>query len=202
MVTRQRKLVAAGAVLGIGLALALLFRRPAEDAAPVVPAAVALPVAAAPVGFAPPAAAWALDGQRSPQPPVPASTASLTLGSGQSSAGLPDASAAAPPAFAAEPQAPLPLSPNPAPLAADGPAALGGGIGGADAESPAPGGQPAYRAYVIHEGDSLESLAERYLGDGARALELFDLNRDVLENPHLLPRGAELRIPRGDDAGD
>jgi nucleoid-associated protein YgaU len=65
-----------------------------------------------------------------------------------------------------------------------------------------PGEEPAsdassspYRIHVVHNGDTLERLAERYLSDGARALELFDLNRDVLENPHLLPIGAELRVP-------
>jgi nucleoid-associated protein YgaU len=41
----------------------------------------------------------------------------------------------------------------------------------------------------------LEKLAQRYLGDEGRALELFDLNREQLANPHLLPIGAELRIP-------
>jgi nucleoid-associated protein YgaU len=55
--------------------------------------------------------------------------------------------------------------------------------------------QPAYRIHVVSDGDTLERLAERYLGDGARALELFDLNRDVVENPHVLGIGAELRIP-------
>jgi nucleoid-associated protein YgaU len=51
------------------------------------------------------------------------------------------------------------------------------------------------RIHVVHRGDSLDRLAKRYLGNEARALEIFDLNRDVLENPHLLPIGAELRIP-------
>ena len=57
---------------------------------------------------------------------------------------------------------------------------------------------PAWPEEVIHEvsnGDTLEKLAERYLGDASRALELFDLNREQLSNPHLLPIGAELRIP-------
>jgi nucleoid-associated protein YgaU len=54
---------------------------------------------------------------------------------------------------------------------------------------------PRQRVHVVHNGDTLERLAERYLGDGARSLEIFDLNRDLLENPHLLPIGAELRIP-------
>ncbi|MCA9261635.1 MAG: hypothetical protein KDA61_20600 [Planctomycetales bacterium] len=59
--------------------------------------------------------------------------------------------------------------------------------------------QPSeFRRYVVHDGDTLGRLAERYLGDAARAVELFDLNRDVLANPHLLPIGVEIRIPRGD----
>ena len=49
--------------------------------------------------------------------------------------------------------------------------------------------------HIVHNRDTLEKLAERYLGDAGRALELFDLNRDQLTNPHLLPIGAELRIP-------
>jgi nucleoid-associated protein YgaU len=49
--------------------------------------------------------------------------------------------------------------------------------------------------HIVRNSDTLEKLAKRYLGDGGRALEIFDLNRDRLENPHLLPIGAELRIP-------
>jgi nucleoid-associated protein YgaU len=61
----------------------------------------------------------------------------------------------------------------------------------------------AYRVHVVHNGDTLERLAERYLADRGRSLELFDLNRDVLENPHVLPIGAELRIPApASNAGD
>jgi len=49
--------------------------------------------------------------------------------------------------------------------------------------------------HVVENSDTLEKLAKRYLGDEGRALEIFDLNRDVLDNPHLLPISAELRIP-------
>jgi len=49
--------------------------------------------------------------------------------------------------------------------------------------------------HVVQNSDTLEKLAKRYLGDEGRALEIFDLNRDVLDNPHLLPIDAELRIP-------
>lgn len=51
------------------------------------------------------------------------------------------------------------------------------------------------RTHIVHRGDSLERLAQRYLGDEARAIEIFDLNRQVLENPHILPLGTELKIP-------
>jgi nucleoid-associated protein YgaU len=54
---------------------------------------------------------------------------------------------------------------------------------------------------ILHEvqnSDTLEKLARRYLGDPARALEIFDLNRDKLKNPEILPIGAELRIPQLD----
>jgi nucleoid-associated protein YgaU len=59
---------------------------------------------------------------------------------------------------------------------------------------------PAHQIHVVHEGDSLGRLAKRYLGDEGRALELFDLNRDVLDNPHVLRIGVELRVPSTDAA--
>jgi nucleoid-associated protein YgaU len=45
------------------------------------------------------------------------------------------------------------------------------------------------------DGDTLASLAKRYLGDAARAGEIFEANRDVLPSPDTLPIGAILRIP-------
>ena len=55
---------------------------------------------------------------------------------------------------------------------------------------------PADLVHVVANGDTLEKLADRYLNDAGRALEIFDLNRDQLSNPHLLPIGVELRVPR------
>ena len=54
---------------------------------------------------------------------------------------------------------------------------------------------PTELIHVVTNGDTLEKLAERYLNDAGRALEIFDLNRDQLTNPHLLPIGVELRVP-------
>ena len=55
---------------------------------------------------------------------------------------------------------------------------------------------PEELIHIIANGDTLERLAERYLNDPGRAMEIFDLNRDQLSNPHLLPIGIELRIPQ------
>jgi len=49
--------------------------------------------------------------------------------------------------------------------------------------------------HTIVDGDTLEQLAERYLGSADRHLEIFEANRDVLTSPSILPIGAYLRIP-------
>lgn len=56
-------------------------------------------------------------------------------------------------------------------------------------------GSRAARRHRLTDGDSLENLAERYLCDSARADEIFELNRDVLAAPDLLPLGRIIRIP-------
>jgi nucleoid-associated protein YgaU len=53
----------------------------------------------------------------------------------------------------------------------------------------------APRTHRIVDGDTLVSLAERYLGTADRAGEIFNANRDVLQNPRLLSIGVELKIP-------
>jgi nucleoid-associated protein YgaU len=51
------------------------------------------------------------------------------------------------------------------------------------------------RTYRLRDGDTLEMLAERLLGTRDRATEIFELNRDVLSRPDLLPVGRTLVIP-------
>ena len=51
------------------------------------------------------------------------------------------------------------------------------------------------RTHTIVDGDSLAKLAERFLGDPKLGGQIYDLNRDVLTNPELLPIGAELKLP-------
>jgi nucleoid-associated protein YgaU len=54
------------------------------------------------------------------------------------------------------------------------------------------------RTHRIVNGDSLSTLAKRYLGSEQRAGEIFEANLDVLSSPDALPIGVELRIPPRD----
>jgi nucleoid-associated protein YgaU len=56
--------------------------------------------------------------------------------------------------------------------------------------------------HKIIDGDSLALLAERYLGSASRAMEIYEANRQVLTHPQILPIGAELKIPRADQAAN
>ncbi len=60
---------------------------------------------------------------------------------------------------------------------------------------PVPTSKPA-KIHTIHDGDTLASLASRYLDDPRRAGEILDANREVLSDPELLPIGAKILIPR------
>jgi hypothetical protein len=60
---------------------------------------------------------------------------------------------------------------------------------------PAPEEAAELRTHIVADGDSLERLASRYLSDPQRSREIYELNRDVLSAPDLLPIGAELKIP-------
>jgi len=51
------------------------------------------------------------------------------------------------------------------------------------------------QTHTIVDGDTLQDLAQHYLGRADRSMELFQYNRDVLRSPDMLPIGAELRIP-------
>ncbi|MHC4402726.1 MAG: LysM peptidoglycan-binding domain-containing protein [Planctomycetota bacterium] len=53
----------------------------------------------------------------------------------------------------------------------------------------------AGRVHKIVDGDTLAGLAARYLGSADRHRDLYEMNRDLLPSPTVLPIGAELRIP-------
>ncbi|MCA9215216.1 MAG: hypothetical protein KDB27_19245 [Planctomycetales bacterium] len=46
----------------------------------------------------------------------------------------------------------------------------------------------------IADGDELRLLAGKYLDDESRFMEIFELNRKVLQHPELLPVGTEIQV--------
>ncbi|HEY4312202.1 MAG TPA: LysM peptidoglycan-binding domain-containing protein [Pirellulales bacterium] len=81
--------------------------------------------------------------------------------------------------------------------ASEGAASVGGTIDAAPANSAVPSGAGFHelRRHKIADGDTLSGLAVRYLGSADRYREIYELNREVLANPDLLPIGTELKIP-------
>ena len=65
---------------------------------------------------------------------------------------------------------------------------------------PAPGHQPEDPAaepqrYEVVDGDSLWKIADKVYGSGARWMEIYQANRDVMAEPDSLTLGLVLRIP-------
>ncbi len=50
--------------------------------------------------------------------------------------------------------------------------------------------------YVIRDGDTLASIAEKFLGDSRFSNQIFAQNRQVIFNPSLLPIGQEINVIR------
>jgi nucleoid-associated protein YgaU len=65
---------------------------------------------------------------------------------------------------------------------------------------PRPKSQP--RPYRLRDGDTLEKIADRLLGNPQRAGEIFELNRGLLARPDLLPIGATIMLPPRENADD
>ena len=56
-------------------------------------------------------------------------------------------------------------------------------------------GEAAYQNYTVKAGDTLWSIAKRYMGSGFRWGELFQLNADLVKNPRMIYVGQVLRVP-------
>ena len=62
--------------------------------------------------------------------------------------------------------------------------------------STAPAAEPAApKTYTVASGDSLSKIAKKVLGNANRWREIFDANRDQIDNPDLIQPGQVLKLP-------
>lgn len=179
MQSGRRKLLAFSILFG-GLGLAWLVR-PSADGAWFAPGwgggKLILRQEGSPAGLAP-AAATSLPLLPSPSGISPSGAGSVAapVSNRPPARGAGGISNIAPPALASRfpfPQADVPAS---------------------DASRTGPARAQPCRHRIV-DGDSLENLADRYLGAAALAIEIYQANRSLLPDPHLLPIGVEITIP-------
>ena len=60
--------------------------------------------------------------------------------------------------------------------------------------APEPVAEPEY--YVIESGDTLWGIAAKFLGNGSKYPEIFEANREVIEDPDKIFVGQKIRIPK------
>lgn len=54
---------------------------------------------------------------------------------------------------------------------------------------------PALSTYPVKPGDRLWNIAKQYLGNGERYMEIYELNRDKIQNPNRIAPGMVLSMP-------
>ena len=60
---------------------------------------------------------------------------------------------------------------------------------------PTPPATPPMHTYTVKPGDSLSAIAKREYGDAGAWRQIFEANRDQIDNPDLIHPGQELKIP-------
>ncbi len=58
-----------------------------------------------------------------------------------------------------------------------------------------PADPPKKTTYTVVAGDCLWNIAKKYLGNGARYTEIYNLNKDKIKNPNLIYVGQVLVMP-------
>ncbi|MFT5574431.1 MAG: nucleoid-associated protein YgaU [Cryomorphaceae bacterium] len=72
-----------------------------------------------------------------------------------------------------------------------------GSVNGDGLNAPAPAPEaPEPEYYVIESGDTLWAIAAKFLGNGSKYPEIFEANREVIEDPDKIFVGQKIRIPK------
>lgn len=57
------------------------------------------------------------------------------------------------------------------------------------------GGGGGQQTYVVEKGDTLSAIAQKFYGKASAWKQIFEANRDVLDNPDLIKPGQTLKLP-------
>ena len=60
----------------------------------------------------------------------------------------------------------------------------------------APAAEAEVEYYTIQSGDTLWAIASKFLGNGSKYPEIFEANREVIEDPDKIFPGQKIRIPK------
>lgn len=52
-----------------------------------------------------------------------------------------------------------------------------------------------FGVHTVAAGETLSKISKTYLGDANRYMEIFNLNKDTLNNPDMIKVGQKLKIP-------
>jgi nucleoid-associated protein YgaU len=181
---RRSKIIVIALVACLGCGAAYFFRKRGPSSADVL-------------NPAPQAAFQAEAPRHGPEKPAPQSHLLGEIQAADQPIGSSDMTPVAP-AGAPGPSPAMPADPFSARSVAVGGQSLPPAAGAAQPMAPGAFTGSASNGLVRHrivDGDTLTGLAERYLGNSNRFLEIYDQNRDMLTSPDLLPIGSELKIP-------
>ena len=71
-----------------------------------------------------------------------------------------------------------------------------GSVNGDGLLAPEAAAQPEVDYYTIVSGDTLWAISEKFLGKGNKYMEIFEANREVIEDPDKIFVGQKIRIPK------
>ena len=71
-----------------------------------------------------------------------------------------------------------------------------GSVRGEGLDAPEPAPEETVEYYVIKSGDTLWKIAAEFLGNGSKYPEIFEANREVIEDPDKIFVGQKIRIPK------
>lgn len=64
------------------------------------------------------------------------------------------------------------------------------------------GGGGGQQTYTVEKGDNLSSISKRFYGKSKFWKQIFEANRDTIENPDLIYPGQTIKLPAIDTDGD